>query len=61
MSDKDFYEAAYDAAEAECKALRAENDRLREALTRIAELNWLDDPHEARRIAKAATAKEVGK
>jgi hypothetical protein len=32
MSDNAFYEAAYDAAEAECKALRAENDRLREAL-----------------------------
>jgi hypothetical protein len=32
MSDRDFYEAAYDAAEAECGTLRAENDRLREAL-----------------------------
>jgi hypothetical protein len=61
MSDKDFYETAYDAAEAECGTLRAENDRLREALEKIAELNWLDDPHEARRIAKAALAKEAGK
>jgi len=32
MSDINIYEAAYDAAEAECKALRAECDRLREAL-----------------------------
>jgi chromosome segregation ATPase len=29
MSDINIYEAAYDAAEAECKALRAERDRLR--------------------------------
>jgi chromosome segregation ATPase len=37
-----------------------ERDRLREALERIAEANWLDDPHEARRIARAALAKEAG-
>jgi hypothetical protein len=28
MNDINIYEAAYDAAEADCKALRAENDRL---------------------------------
>lgn len=41
--------------------LEAENDQLRKALEKIAELNWLDDPHEARRIAKVATVKEAGK
>jgi hypothetical protein len=41
-------------------AAEAENDRLRAALEKIADVNWLDDPHEARRIAKAALAKEVG-
>jgi hypothetical protein len=39
-------------------ALRAGRDRLREALTEIAEANLL--AHQARRIARAALAKEAG-
>jgi hypothetical protein len=56
-AERDALKDAADRAE----AAEAERDRLREALDKIAELNWLDEPHEARRFARAALAKEAGK
>jgi regulator of replication initiation timing len=59
-AERDRLREALDAAVEDYNDALAENDRLREALEKIAELNWLDDPHEARRIARAALAKEEG-